>query len=191
MDISLIVLIGFPVLYLTGSLRKAAAAAGIRGIQFVLYFVIATLFSLAPRIPILPGLSLDLTGLFMCVAPVVYIFYHRGYTYHFWQLPSPYYCPLIVLCDRRYAPYRRRYWAVSAGAVPRKTRPNTRRFYRLAWQMRSDSAVRLARSVVLFDIRTMAALRSRRLASYFSIRSKTRPPCRHTGTGCPRRSQVQ
>jgi hypothetical protein len=73
MDFSLIALIGFPVLYLTGNLRKAVASAGIRGIVFVLYFIISALLSLIPRIGLFPWISLDLAGLFMGVAPAVYI----------------------------------------------------------------------------------------------------------------------
>ena len=184
MDISLIVLVGFPVLYLTGSLHKAAAAAGIRGTQFVLYFVIATLLSLAPRIPILPGLSLDLTGLFMCMAPVVYIFCHCGYTYHFFlaatitmllsvtsffvtnTLTLPYLSPILglavsavaVLCHGRRAP---EYAPVLAGLFGLGDTIMT---------LLADSA----RNVVLFDIRTMAALSFAvcLCASFFSIRRK-------------------
>ena len=49
MDVSLIVLLGLPVLYLTGNLRKAVSSAGIRGNVFVMYFVIAILLSLIDR----------------------------------------------------------------------------------------------------------------------------------------------
>jgi hypothetical protein len=182
MDISLIVLIGFPVLYLTGNLRKAAAAAGIRGTAFVLYFVIAALISLAPRVQILPWMSLDLTGVFMCVAPAIHILRQRGYTYHFFlaaaitvllsvtaffvtnTLTLPYLSPLLglavsavaVLCHGRRAP---EYAPVLAGLFGLGDS---------IMMLLSDSA----RTMVLFDIRAMAALSFAvcLCAAYFSIR---------------------
>jgi len=168
MDISLIVLIGFPVLYLTGNLRKAVAAAGVRGLVFVLYLTISALLSVAPQVQILPWILLDIGGVFMSIAPAVYIFRQHGYTYHFFlaaaitvllsvtaffinnTLTLPYISPLLglavsavaVLCHGRraleYAPVLIGLFGLGDSIMA----------------LLSDSA----RTVVLFDIRTMAAL---------------------------------
>ncbi len=88
MDISLIVLLGMPILYLTGNLRKAVAAAGIRGNVFVLYFVIAILLSLIPVIRIFPWVSISISGAFLCIAPAVYIALQGGFSYRFFLAAS-------------------------------------------------------------------------------------------------------
>jgi hypothetical protein len=168
MDISLIVLIGFPVLYLTGSLRKAVAAAGIRGVVFVLYFTIASILSLVPRIQLLPWVSLDLAGVFMSVAPAVYVLRQHGYSFHFFLAASitillsvtayfvtntltlPYLSPFLgfavsavaALCHGRRAP---EYAPVLAGLFGLGDS---------AMALLSDSA----RAVALFDVREMVAL---------------------------------
>lgn len=197
MDISLIVLLGLPVLYLTGNLRKAVASAGIRGIVFVLYFVIAVLLSLAPKISISPGLSLNIAGTFLSVAPAVYIAMQRGYTYRFFLASSitvlfsisaffvtntltlPYLTPVLglavsavaVLCHGRRAPEHAPVLAGLFGAA--------------------DSTMALladtARSVVLFDVCAMAAISFAvcLCATFLSVRRKRG---RHT-TGYMREAQ--
>lgn len=196
MDFSLIALIGFPVLYLTGNLRKAVASAGIRGIVFVLYFIISALLSLIPRIGLFPWISLDLAGLFMGVAPAVYIIRHGGYTYHFFlaatitmllsvtaffvtnTLTLPYMTPFLglavsavaVLCHGRRSPEHAPVLAALFGLGDS------------VMALLSDSA----RTVVLFDIRFMAALSFAvcLCAAFFSIRKprgKHAAPYRHRG----------
>jgi hypothetical protein len=88
LDVSLIVLLGLPVLYLTGNLRKAISSAGIRGNIFVMYFVIAILLSLIPVIRIFPWISISFSGAFLCIAPAVYIALQGGFTYRFFLAAS-------------------------------------------------------------------------------------------------------
>ncbi len=84
MSISLIVMVGMPVLYLTGSLRKSTHAAGINGACFVLYFVICALLSLIPPIMFFKYIGISLSGLFMCAAPAVYLIIQRDFTFRFY-----------------------------------------------------------------------------------------------------------
>lgn len=191
MDMSLIVLIGLPVLYLTGNLKKAVAAAGIRGAVFVLYFVIAVLLSLAPAVYILPNLSVSLSGAFLCIAPAVYIGLQGGYTYRFFLASSltallsvsvffvintlalPYLSPVpglamsavAILCHGRRAAEYAPVLAGLFGAV--------------------DSIMVLltdtARAVVLFDVSAMATLSLSvcLLAAFLSLHTRHRHPARH------------
>ena len=188
MDISLIVLIGLPVLYLTGNLRKAAAAAGIRGVHFVLYFIIGLLLSLAPEVRLSSWISFSLAGAFLCIAPAVCIALSGGYGYRFFlaaaitillsvtsffvsnTLTLPYLTPVLglavsavaVLCFGRRAPEHAPVLAGLFGI--------------------GDSVMSLlsdpASSVVLFDVRTMAVLSFAvcLIAAFFSVR---RPRGRH------------
>jgi hypothetical protein len=188
MDISLIVLIGLPVLYLTGSLRKAVAAAGIRGVHFVLYFVIGLVLSLVPVIRIFPWISISLDGAFLSIAPAVYIALHGGYGYRFflasaitvllsvtsffvantltvlWLTPGLGLAvsAVAVLCHRRRAPEHAPILAGLFGVA--------------------DSIMTLladtARTVVLFNVSEMAVLSFTvcLLAAFFSLR---RPRGRH------------
>jgi hypothetical protein len=188
MDISLIVLIGLPVLYLTGNLRKAVAAAGIRGIVFVLYFAIGLLLSLAPEIHIFPWVSFNPSGAFLCIAPAVYILRQRGCGYRFFlasaitvllsvtaffvsnTLTLPYLTPVLgfavsavaVLCFGRRAPEHAPVLAGLFGVTDS------------VMALLSDTA----RAVVLFDIRTMAVLSFAicLCAAFFSVR---RPRGKH------------
>jgi hypothetical protein len=48
MDISFIVILGLPVLYVTGSLKKIVKNAGIGGAAFVLYFACTAALSFVP-----------------------------------------------------------------------------------------------------------------------------------------------
>ncbi len=188
MDISLIVLIGLPVLYLTGSLRKAVAAAGIRGIHFVMYFIIGLVLSLVPEVRFSPWISFSLTGAFLCIAPAVYIALSGGYGYRFFlasaitvllsvtsffvsnTLTLPYLTPVLgltvsavaVLCFGRRAP---EHAPVLAG------------LYGIGdsvMALLSDSA----RTVILFDVRAMATL-SFAVCLFAAFLSVRRPRGRH------------
>lgn len=73
MNISLIVMLGLPVLYLTGSLRQTVAAMKISGKAFVGYFLIAAALSLIPKITLFGTVIFNMTGAFLCTAPAVYL----------------------------------------------------------------------------------------------------------------------
>lgn len=92
MSISLIVILGLPVLYLTGSLRKAAGAARIGGTAFVLYFVFAAVLSVMPYIALIPAVALCAQGAFFSIAPAVYLAFHKDYGFGFYLS-----CALTVL----------------------------------------------------------------------------------------------
>jgi hypothetical protein len=77
MDGSLIVLLGFPVLYITGSLHKAAAFLKVSGKAFVLYFACTLALLLLPTVRIAENFSLNFAGLFYCFAPVALIIRQR------------------------------------------------------------------------------------------------------------------
>lgn len=188
MDISIIVLIGLPVLYLTGNLRKAVAAAGIRGVHFVLYFVIGLMLSLIPVIRISPWVSFSPTGAFLCIAPVIYIAMQGGYGYRFFlasaitvllsvtsffvsnTMTLPYMTPILglavsavaVICHGRRAPEHAPVLAGVFGTVDS------------VMALLSDTA----RTVVLFEVCTLAALSFTicLCAAFFSMR---RPRGRH------------
>ncbi len=83
MSISFIVMVGLPVLYLTGSLRKATRAAGLGGTAFVLYFIICTVLSIVPVVKIIGGVSFSVAGAFLCIAPVFYLIYQKEFTFRF------------------------------------------------------------------------------------------------------------
>jgi len=84
MSISLIVMVGLPVLYLTGSLRKATSAAGVSGTVFVLYFIICTLLSIVPIVTVANGVSVCVAGAFLCIAPVFYLIIQKEFTFRFY-----------------------------------------------------------------------------------------------------------
>jgi hypothetical protein len=84
MSISLIVMLGMPVLFLTGSLRKSTNTAGIGGFCFVSYFIICALLSLIPAVEVLEDVSISLAGTFMCFAPVIYLIVQRDFTFRFY-----------------------------------------------------------------------------------------------------------
>lgn len=88
MSISLIVMLGLPVLYLTGSLRKAAAAAGIGGAAFVLYFIVGGLMCFIPTVKIFSAVSLCIAGIFLFVAPVIYLAVKRDFSFRFFLASS-------------------------------------------------------------------------------------------------------
>lgn len=73
MNISLIVMLSLPVLYLTGSLRKTTAKMKIGGAAFVVYFLAAAVLSVIPAVTVVPGLLVNFQGMFLCVAPAVYL----------------------------------------------------------------------------------------------------------------------
>jgi hypothetical protein len=84
MSISLIVMMGLPVLYLTGSLRKATSAAGLCGTAFVLYFIICTLLSIVPIVTVADSISVCVAGAFLCIAPVFYLIIQKEFTFRFY-----------------------------------------------------------------------------------------------------------
>lgn len=83
MSISFIVMVGLPVLYLTGSLRKATRAAGLGGTAFVLYFIICTFLLIVPVVTIIGGVTFSVAGAFLCIAPVFYLIYQKEFTFRF------------------------------------------------------------------------------------------------------------
>lgn len=91
MDATLIVMLGLPVLYVTGSLKKEVANARISGVCFVLYFLCAAALSLIPRLQIVPAVSLSLQGAFFCIAPATYLAAKRRYNYQF------YFCSALMV----------------------------------------------------------------------------------------------
>lgn len=84
MSISLIVMVGLPVLYLTGSLRKATSASGLGGTAFVLYFIICALLSIVPVVTITDRISVCVAGAFLCLAPAVYLLVQKDFTFRFY-----------------------------------------------------------------------------------------------------------
>ncbi len=81
MDISFIVILGLPVLYLTGSLRKIVLNTGISGLSFVMYFACTAVLSFLPEVRIIQGMQINFSGAFFCVAPAVYMIVKKRYTY--------------------------------------------------------------------------------------------------------------
>ncbi len=84
MSISLVIMLGLPILYLTGSLRKSTSAAGLSGACFVFYFIITALLSVFSPIMIAQNIGISLSGAFMCLAPVVYLIVQRVFTFRFY-----------------------------------------------------------------------------------------------------------
>lgn len=83
MDISFIVILGLPVLYLTGSLKKIVANTNVSGRNFVLYFVCTAVLSLLPVLSIAQNILINLAGAFFCTAPAVYLALKKQYNYKF------------------------------------------------------------------------------------------------------------
>lgn len=81
MRISLIVMLSLPVLYLTGSLRESIKTVRIGGGAFVLYFLMGAALTFIPAVTVLPGVSFDIAGAFLCVAPAVYLWVRRSCSY--------------------------------------------------------------------------------------------------------------
>lgn len=79
MDGSLIVILGFPALYITGSLHKAAALLKVKGVTFVLYFLCTAALLLLPRLRVANNFSVNFAGLFYCFAPVALIVSQRKF----------------------------------------------------------------------------------------------------------------
>ncbi len=79
MDGSLIVILGFPVLYLTGSFRRAAATLNVKGSVFVLYFACTAALLLLPAVRISQGFALGFAGLFYCFAPLGLMIRQRNF----------------------------------------------------------------------------------------------------------------
>ena len=68
---------GVPVLYLTGSLKRAAAKLGVKGSAFVLYFALTAALMLLPVISVSYAFSICLAGIFYCFAPVAILIRQR------------------------------------------------------------------------------------------------------------------
>lgn len=83
MDISAVVLLSLPVLYVTGSLRKSVINAGASGTCFVLYFAIVIALAFVPVVRITQSVSADVSGAFFCIAPAVYLLVKKAYRYQF------------------------------------------------------------------------------------------------------------
>ena len=81
MDISFIVILGLPVLYATGSLKKMVKNAGVGGTAFVFFFAITAALSFVPIIKLLQGIRINFAGAFFCIAPAIYLAIKRQYTY--------------------------------------------------------------------------------------------------------------
>ncbi len=84
MSISLIIMVGLPVLYLTGSLRKATSAAGIGGTAFVLYFVLCAALSIVPIVTVIDKISVCVSGAFLCFAPAFFLLIQKDFTFRFY-----------------------------------------------------------------------------------------------------------
>jgi hypothetical protein len=79
MDGSLIVLLGFPVLYLTGSLHRTASTLKVSGGAFVLYFACTAALLLLPTVRVAGRFSLCFAGLFYCFAPIAALIRRRDF----------------------------------------------------------------------------------------------------------------
>lgn len=84
MDISFIVILGLPVLYLTGSLKKIVGNLGLSGLCFVMYFAITAALSLIPEIKLTQGMKLSIDGAFFSIAPAIYLIAKKRYTYKYY-----------------------------------------------------------------------------------------------------------
>lgn len=81
MNISMIAMLGLPVLYLTGSLRQTAGALKISGKAFAGYFLVAAALTLIPKITLFDPVTFNASGAFLCIAPAVYAAMHGGFGY--------------------------------------------------------------------------------------------------------------
>ena len=79
MDGSLIVILGFPVLYITGSLHRAADYLRVSGTTFVMYFACTAALMLLPAVRVAENFSLGFAGLFYCFAPVAILIQYREF----------------------------------------------------------------------------------------------------------------
>lgn len=79
MDGSLIVILGFPVLYLTGNLRRGTECLNVKGSAFVLYFACTAALLLLPAVWVTQGFALSFGGLFYCFAPLALIISQRDF----------------------------------------------------------------------------------------------------------------
>lgn len=84
MDISFIVILGLPVLYLTGSLKKIVRNTGVNGMCFVLFFAITAALSFIPEVKLTQDMHLSLDGAFFCISPAVYLIVKKRYTYKYY-----------------------------------------------------------------------------------------------------------
>jgi len=92
MNISFIIILGLPLLYVTGSLKKIVANANISGVCFVMYFVCTAMLSFVPIVNITQEVSINAAGAFFCIAPAIYLSIKKEYDYKFF-IP----CAMAVL----------------------------------------------------------------------------------------------
>ena len=84
MSFSMVIMIGLPVLFVTGSLKKIVANSGVGGKCFVLFFVCAAVLSFLPNVPVAPHVFLNTSGTFFCIAPAVYLAVKKAYACRFY-----------------------------------------------------------------------------------------------------------
>jgi hypothetical protein len=116
MDISTIVIIGLPVLILTGSLHRILANAGIGKKAAVLFFLCTAALSLLPSVRVAGDVWIHAEGAFFCVAPAVYLAATKAYSYRFFILFS-FVTLLGVLSAFLINSYHLPYFAVVMGAA--------------------------------------------------------------------------
>jgi hypothetical protein len=84
MSISFIIISGLPVLYLTGSLKKAVSITGLSSIKFILFFLITGVLSFIPELRVAQGIHVSFAGAFFSIAPAVYIAIKKQYSYRYY-----------------------------------------------------------------------------------------------------------
>ena len=88
MNISTIVIIGLPVLILTGSLHRILANAGIGRRSAVLFFMCTAALSLLPSVRMAEDVWINAEGAFFCIVPAIYLAVTKTYSYRFFILFS-------------------------------------------------------------------------------------------------------
>lgn len=83
MDLYVIIVIGLPVLYVTGSLKKTVKNTGTSGAAFVQYFLCTSLLALLPDIHVSQGISIYVAGAFFCISPVLYLAVKRKLSFSY------------------------------------------------------------------------------------------------------------
>ena len=83
MEYWMIILIGLPVLYMTGSLRKSVTNAGVSSAAFVLFFLCAAVLTLLGPVRVAKNISINIAGAFVCLAPMAYLVSKKRLHYSF------------------------------------------------------------------------------------------------------------
>lgn len=84
MSISFIVILGLPVLFLTGSLKRIVLNTGVSQLGFILFFFCTAAFSFLPALKIIQTIRINFAGAFFCIAPAVYLAVKRKYSYRYY-----------------------------------------------------------------------------------------------------------